>query len=233
VDTVRHEFCDWYIEIAKVKNSPVTDKVMLYALGTFYKVLHPSLPFATEKLWELVGFKGPLMISEWPQPLAIGDKNYRINMLMEMIAHRRQLKTQVTDKPHEKISIFVQGNKDIQLLVEQHYELVRDIIKVEKISYFEEHQEIEDERQIAMLMDIKLGAKGIKSVDRRVTLQDLEKQIAEEEQFLQRMRGMFTGDFAARAPESVIKEKKKKMEEVKSRIAAMQYEINKIKMERK
>lgn len=118
-------------------------------------------------------------------------------------------------------------------MVEQHYELVRDIIKVEKISYFEEHQEIEDERQIAMLMDIKLGAKGIKSVDRRVTLQDLEKQIAEEEQFLQRMRGMFTGDFAARAPESVIKEKKKKMEEVKSRIAAMQYEINKIKMERK
>ncbi len=233
VDTVWHEFCDWYIEIAKVKNSPVTDQVMLYALGTFYKVLHPSLPFVTEKLWELVGFTWPLMISEWPLPLAIGDKNYRINMLMEMIAHRRQLKTQVTDKPHEKISIFVQGNKDIQLLVEQHYDLVRDIIKVENISYYEEHQEIEDGWQIAMLMDIKLGAKGIKSVDRRITLADLEKQVAEEEQFLQRMRGMFTGDFAARAPEGVIKEKKKKMEEVKSRIAAMQYEINKIKMERK
>ncbi len=233
IDTVRHEFCDRYIEIAKVKHSEITDKVMMYALGTFYKLLHPSLPFVTEKLWNLVGFEWSIMISDRPQPLAIGDKNYRINMLMEMIAHRRQLKTQVTDKPHETISIFVQGNKDIQLLVEQHFDLIRDILKVDKISYFEEHQEVEDDRQMSMLMDIKLWAKGIKTVDRRITLADLEKQVAEEEQFLQRMRGMFQGDFAARAPAEVIKEKKKKMEEVKSRIAAMQYEINKIKMERK
>lgn len=233
INTVWHEFCDWYIEIAKIQNSPVSDKVMLYALGTFYKLLHPSLPFVTERLRGLVGFEEPLIISAWPQALAIGDKNYRINMLMEMIAHRRQLKTQVTDKPHEKISIFVQGNKDIQHLVEQHFDLVRDIIKVDQIQYINENQEMGDEWQIAMLMDIKLGAKGVKSVDRRITLADLEKQVAEEEQFLQRMRGMLTGDFVARAPEKVVAEKKKKMEEVKSRIAAMQYEINKIKMERK
>jgi hypothetical protein len=60
-----------------------------------------------------------------------------------------------------------------------------------------------------------------------------EEQVAEEEQFLQRMRNMFAGDFATKAPADVVKQKKEKMEEVKSRIAQMQYEINKIKMERK
>ncbi|USN54544.1 MAG: hypothetical protein H6765_08575 [Candidatus Peribacteria bacterium] len=61
---------------------------------------------------------------------------------------------------------------------------------------------------------------------------DLERQVAEEEQFLQRMRNMFSGDFSLKAPPEVVQKKKKKMEEVKSRIAKMQYEINKIKMER-
>lgn len=54
ITLVWHEFCDWFIEIGKLQTSPMTNKVMLYCLGTFYKLLHPTLPFVTEKLWALM-----------------------------------------------------------------------------------------------------------------------------------------------------------------------------------
>lgn len=54
IDLVWDDFCDWYIEIAKIEKSEITEDVMLYALGTFFKLLHPALPFVTEKLRENV-----------------------------------------------------------------------------------------------------------------------------------------------------------------------------------
>lgn len=50
IDVVRHDFCDRYIEISKIEKSEVTDKILLYCLGTYIKLLHPSLPHCTERL---------------------------------------------------------------------------------------------------------------------------------------------------------------------------------------
>jgi valyl-tRNA synthetase len=153
---------------------------------------------------------------------------------MEMISEWRTLKQQVSDKPHEQVDLFVQANKDIQLLVEEHFDLVHDILRVGDIQYINENEETSDDYQIAMIMDIKVGAKGIKVRDWKETLVDLEKQVANEEQFLQRLRmTLASNDFSAKAPEKVVKAKKKKMKEVKTRIAQLELEIQKIKVEKK
>ena len=60
---------------------------------------------------------------------------------MEMISERRILKQQVTDKPHESIDIFVQANKDIQFLVEQHEELIKKIVRVEELLYLSDRED--------------------------------------------------------------------------------------------
>jgi len=75
---------------------------------------------------------------------------------MEIISERRKLKQQVTDKPHESVDIFVQANKDIQLLVEQHRDLIQKIVRVENVLYFNEHDRTPDGYQTVMIMDITL-----------------------------------------------------------------------------
>ena len=75
---------------------------------------------------------------------------------MEMISERRILKQQVTEKPHESIDIFVQANKDIQLLVEQHKELIKKIVRIENIVYLNEHDTAPEGYQKSMIMDITL-----------------------------------------------------------------------------
>lgn len=119
-------------------------------------------------------------------------------------------------------------------MIQEHEQLVRDILHVSDIAYFDNHEETPAEYQITMLMDIKLWVKGEKQVNRREVIMDLEKKVADEEQFLQRIRlSLSSNDFVSKAPPEVVAEKKQKMEEVKSKIAQMQYEINKLRMEHK
>ena len=232
IDMTWGDFCDWYIEISKKEASLYTPKVLLYVLGTLYKLLHPYLPFTTESLWEEVGFEGMLMVSQWPTPLQMQTKNYRINLLMDMIAKWRTLKGQLQQKSHEKVTLFVQANKDILDLVETHASLIKDIIYVDELLYYSNGQEVPGTYHTDMLMDIKIGIKGEdnQTIDWKEILHGLEKQASEEEGFLQRMRTIISSaEFLDKAPPHVVEERKVKMQEVKQKINQLHAEIQKLK----
>lgn len=156
IDFTWGDFCDRYIEISKKQASNYTPKVLLYLLGTLYKYLHPYMPFATESLWKHIGFEGILMQTSRPHVLQMKQKNYRINLLMDMIGIWRTLKGQMNQKSHEKVRLFVQANKDILDQVLEQETLIKDILNVESIQYYSNGQEIEGSYSTDMLMDIKL-----------------------------------------------------------------------------
>ncbi|MFA5070256.1 MAG: valine--tRNA ligase [Patescibacteria group bacterium] len=59
-----HKFADWYLEISKVeKNHAIT----YFVLENLLKLLHPFIPFITEEIWQNLGEKNMLMISQWPK----------------------------------------------------------------------------------------------------------------------------------------------------------------------
>ncbi|EHI12655.1 valyl-tRNA synthetase [Mycolicibacterium thermoresistibile ATCC 19527] len=65
------EFCDWYVELAKVQLSEGishTTAVLAAVLDTLLKLLHPVMPFVTEKLWKTLTDGESLVIAKWPQP---------------------------------------------------------------------------------------------------------------------------------------------------------------------
>jgi len=67
-----HDFCDRYIEVAKNRiREDKDDKIAAqfcldYVLKGSLKLLHPSMPFVTEAIWDALGEKKPLIISDWP-----------------------------------------------------------------------------------------------------------------------------------------------------------------------
>ena len=73
------EFCDWYLELAKVQladqpDGP-TNAVLAAVLDSLLKLLHPVMPFVTETLWKALVGDGPgresLVIANWPEPSGI------------------------------------------------------------------------------------------------------------------------------------------------------------------
>jgi valyl-tRNA synthetase len=68
------EFCDWYLELAKVQLSEGrsgTTAVLAAVLDTLLKLLHPVMPFVTEVLWKQLTGGESLVIAEWPVPSGV------------------------------------------------------------------------------------------------------------------------------------------------------------------
>ena len=68
------EFCDWYIELAKVglagEGAAATRAVLRHVLIALLKLLHPFMPFLTDAVYRHVpGTEGTIMLSSWPQAI--------------------------------------------------------------------------------------------------------------------------------------------------------------------
>jgi valyl-tRNA synthetase len=67
------EYCDWYIELAKLRLSEdggaAPKAVLLHALDRILRLLHPVMPFVTEELWSKIrADAGSIMTAPWPEP---------------------------------------------------------------------------------------------------------------------------------------------------------------------
>jgi len=100
------EFCDWYIEMSKVHlyNEAHTEKfvqqsVLLHVLDSFYRLIHPIMPFITEKLWQTLPEylkEGPsIMVASWPRVTAAfldTDVEHSFHVISEFIREIRRVK---------------------------------------------------------------------------------------------------------------------------------------------
>jgi valyl-tRNA synthetase len=117
-----HEFCDWYLEMAKqglygkdrdLKESTkaVAQKVLMGAL----KLLHPFMPFVTEEIWEkLPGTEGSIMIARFPEASDyIKDENAlkEMNLLMGVITGIRNIRGEMDISPSKKVNILIDAAK--------------------------------------------------------------------------------------------------------------------------
>ncbi len=67
--------------------------MLLYSVGRILQLLHPFAPFVTEDLWQTIGFGGVLALSDVARvTIDLPAKNYRHNLMMDIITQLRNLK---------------------------------------------------------------------------------------------------------------------------------------------
>jgi valyl-tRNA synthetase len=94
------EFCDWYLELAKVQlagapNGP-TNAVLAAVLDTLLKLLHPVMPFVTETLWKTVTGGESVVIADWPEPSGFaldGIAGARIADMQKLVTEVRRFRS--------------------------------------------------------------------------------------------------------------------------------------------
>ena len=70
-----HEFCDWYIELAKAplagddeRRRSATARILLFVLERSLRLMHPFMPFITEEIWQRLPHPGPsVMVAPFPE----------------------------------------------------------------------------------------------------------------------------------------------------------------------
>jgi len=102
-----HEFCDWYLEIAKARIQAGADPqgvrsgryLLLHVLRIVLRMLHPFMPFVTEEIWqELPHRKSSIMIAPWPERMVEAvdqEAKEAMETLMEVIRAVRNIRSQM------------------------------------------------------------------------------------------------------------------------------------------
>ncbi len=118
-DFIWDVFCDWYIEIAKIRlNSDDEDKkataraVLVYVMSNTLKLLHPFMPFITEEIWQTLPHTGEsIMISDWPKAdsaLNFAAEEAEMSRIMTAIKAVRNRRAEMNVAPSKKAKIFIE-----------------------------------------------------------------------------------------------------------------------------
>jgi valyl-tRNA synthetase len=93
-----HDFCDWYLEIKKLRlsaGSGLTNdwRNLLAVFSAYLRLQHPILPFITEELWHRFGQNTSIALARYPQSGATDDAAEReMDLLQDMVTAARKLK---------------------------------------------------------------------------------------------------------------------------------------------
>lgn len=123
------EFCDWYVELAKVQLTEAADAkahtaaVLATVLDTLLRLLHPMIPFVTETLWQALTRPGggdaeSLVIAAWPQPSGAEldpVAAQRITDVQKLVTEVRRFRSDQGLADRQKVPARLAGVDDAQL----------------------------------------------------------------------------------------------------------------------
>lgn len=231
---VWHDFCDRYIEISKLEKSDHTSDILIYILGSIYKLLHPYVPFVTEKLWSQIGFEGFLIIQPISKTIQIDHiQNNYISILIDMISEFRNLRAKNNIKNHELVNAYIYCNSEFARIIREYTDFMKTLIKIETLDIYMWSMNFDDaEYDSAYILDNKIWIKvNKKDFDVEAKILELQKEIETEKRFLSDIEILLSAPwFSAKAPAEVINAKRQKAEEIKTKIANLDYEISKLKI---
>ena len=109
------DFCDWYIELAKINMNNTTKSVLLYTLSAIIKMLHPFMPYVTEEIYQMLPIKDceTIMLSKYPEynkDLVFEETG--LDEIIELITKIRKIKLE--NKVGKDFIIATNGNQVIK-----------------------------------------------------------------------------------------------------------------------
>jgi valyl-tRNA synthetase len=114
-----HDFCDWYLELAKVRLYGEGDRrtvlaVLLHVLGESIRMLHPMMPYVTEEIWSVLPMaKGLLLESRYPDAgVAPADAHAEAQMtlLRDVVTSVRNVRATYNVAPSARVPVRVRAD---------------------------------------------------------------------------------------------------------------------------
>ena len=231
------EYCDWYVELAKVQlnagtaeGERGTRRTLVRVLETTLRLAHPLIPFITEELWQKVaplsGKTGEsIMTAVYPIPdltKTDAEAQAQIQLLKEMVNACRALRGEMNISPALRVPLLAMGNADTLRA------LIPYLIPLAKVSEVNIVESVADsDAPIANVGEFRLLLQI--TIDKDSERQRIKKEIARVSQEIQKAQSKLSNEgFLARAPEAVVVQEKTRVADFTSLLAKLNEQLKKL-----
>ncbi len=224
-DFVWNEFCDWYLEIAKVQintgneaQQRGTRRTLIRTLETIQRLAHPIIPFITEELWQKVapvaGRAGEsVSIAAYPvsQPERIDEQaEAHVAKLKTLVDACRNLRGEMNVSPATRMPMYVLGDT---AFMQSAAPVLQALAKLSEVKVFDNEADwaaaaqaapvaVVGEARLCLFMEIDVAAEKVR----------LSKEVARLEGEITKANAKLSNEaFVAKAPPAVIEQEKKRV----------------------
>ena len=117
-DFIWDDFCDWYIELAKIRMNGADEesadsarRVLVWTMSNTLKLLHPFMPYITEEIWQTLPHDGEaLIVAKWPEydeSLSFPQEAKNLENVMALIRAIRTRRNEMNVPPSKKAHIYI------------------------------------------------------------------------------------------------------------------------------
>jgi valyl-tRNA synthetase len=207
------EFCDWYLELAKVPlgsgdeaAAGRTRKVLGFVLDQMLRLLHPVMPFITDELWCALTGQDSVMMADWPS-YEFTDKaaEAEIGSLMRLVTEVRQFRSGQGLRPGQRVPARLAGLESTPLAAQE--ESVRTLLR---LTAPEETGFTASAALSAEGITVELDLAG--TVDVEAERKRVERDLAAARKEAQAMTAKLGNEaFTAKAPAAVIEKSQQRL----------------------
>ena len=239
---VWNEYCDWYLELAKVnlqsddfKIRTSTINTLLQVLECVLRLLHPIMPFITEELWQslssVYGKKSAesIMIASYPNISELPDIDKKsiatINSLKEIIGSVRNLRAEMNLNPGLKVPLIIETKPD-DLVMDQFVPYIKALAKISEIDFVAQ-MDNSGMAPIAIVGRIKMMLKVEIDIDAEKSRlnKEIEKNTKELDKIMQKLDNKAYLD---RAPKDLVERDTLRANELKQTISGFNLQLSKL-----
>ena len=236
---VWNEYCDWYIELAKVQiqtgcptTQRTTRRTLVRVLETILRLLHPIMPFITEELWQVVAplanakTADSIMLAAYPQ----ADKEQivqtafdKMAALKDLVEEVRKLRGEMGIAPNVKAPLFVEGSAELEGLLKYLPSLTR----LTEAKLVDSLPEAED-APVAVCNGARLMLKV--EIDKAAETARLSKEAEKLQKALDKLNAKLSKPgYTEKAPAHLVEKDKADLAELEDKMAKVQTQLVKLK----
>ena len=235
------DFCDWYIEMAKLPlygeeeaAKKTTRSVLAYVLEGTMKLLHPFMPFVTETIWQHLPHEGEsITVAQWPtirEDLADKEAAEQMRQLVEIIRSVRNIRAEVNTPLSKKVQLYIKAKDEATLAsLQKNSSYIERFCNPSEL-VIETDVQAPEQCMTAVITgaELFLPLEDLINLDEEIAR--LEKELKRLDSEVERVQKKLSNEgFVKKAPAQVIEEERKKQQDYTEKREAVRQRLAELK----